>query len=58
MEDPQIKNAVEWFVGKQEKSGLWKLSMLRGKDKDLNLWICLAICRVLRRFCTSKDSDR
>jgi hypothetical protein len=22
MEDPQIKNAVEWFIGKQEKSGL------------------------------------
>lgn len=58
MEDPQIKNAIEWFIDEQEKSGLWNVSMLRGKDKGLNLWICLAICRVLRRFCTNRDSER
>lgn len=58
MEDPQVKNAVEWFVGKQDESGLWKVYMLRGRDKDLNLWICLAIIRVLRRFCTSTDFER
>jgi hypothetical protein len=58
MEDQQVKNAIEWFVDKHDKSGLWKGSILRGKDKDLNLWICLAICRVLRRFCTNTNSER
>ena len=58
MEDPQVKNAVEWFVGKQDESGLWKVYMLRGRDKDLNLWICLAIIRVFKRFCTSTDFER
>lgn len=47
-----------WFLGKQDKSGLWKVYMLRGRDKDLNLWICLAIIRVFKRFCTSTDSER
>ena len=37
---------------------LWKVYMLKGRDKDLNLWICLAIFRVLRRFYTNTDSER
>jgi transposase len=26
------------------------LHLVRGKDKDLNLWIALAICRIVKRF--------
>lgn len=58
MDDPQIKTAIEWFITRQHESGLWKVSMLRGKDRDLNLWICLAICRVIKRFCANEDSER
>jgi hypothetical protein len=58
MDDPRIKTAIEWFITRQHESGSWKVSMLRGKDRGLNLWICLAICRVIKRFCTNEDSER
>jgi hypothetical protein len=48
--DPRIKKAIEWLVARQQKNGLWKLSILKGKDKEVNLWMCLAICRVIKRF--------
>jgi hypothetical protein len=53
MMEPQIKKAVDWFINSQSENGLWKVPLLRGKDKDLNLWIALAICRVIKRFCTT-----
>jgi hypothetical protein len=49
-EDTDIQEALDWFVDKQEKTGLWKLKMLRGKGKDLHLWLDLAVCRVFKRF--------
>ena len=49
-DDSQINRALNWFVAKQKKNGVWKLPILRGKDKDLPLWISLAICRVFRRL--------
>jgi hypothetical protein len=29
-------------------SGIFDLKLLKGKNKDLKFWICLAICMVLR----------
>ncbi|MFB0562346.1 MAG: hypothetical protein ACETWM_14170 [Candidatus Lokiarchaeia archaeon] len=50
-EEPQIKGALEWFINRQKENGLWDLKMLKNKsDKDLNLWIALVICRILKRF--------
>jgi hypothetical protein len=49
-ENPQIKKAIDWFVIKQQQNGAWKLKLVRGKDKDLDLWITLAICRVFKKF--------
>jgi hypothetical protein len=51
MQDPQVKKAIDWLINAQSENGLWDVHLVRGKDKDLNLWIALAICRVFKRFC-------
>ncbi|MGD0451075.1 MAG: hypothetical protein ABSA79_08505 [Candidatus Bathyarchaeia archaeon] len=51
IEEPQIKKAIDWLINSQNENGLWNVHLVRGKDKDLNLWITLAICRVVKRFC-------
>ncbi|MGD0451942.1 MAG: hypothetical protein ABSA79_12935 [Candidatus Bathyarchaeia archaeon] len=51
MQEPQIKKAIDWLINAQQENGLWNVHLVRGKDKDLNLWIALEICRVLKRFC-------
>lgn len=55
MEDPLIKKVMDWFIDMQNEDGSWKLHLVRGKDKDLKLWIALAICRVIKRFCSNDD---
>jgi hypothetical protein len=50
-DDPHIRKVLEWFTSKQGRNGAWKLSLLRTKDKDLTLWVSLAICRIFKRFC-------
>jgi prenyltransferase beta subunit len=52
MEEPQIRRAMTWLINAQNENGLWKVHLVRGKDKDLSLWIALAICRVVKKFCT------
>ena len=47
---PQIKLALETLRDKQLKSGLWELKLLKTKDKNLSLWINLAVCRIFKRF--------
>ena len=49
---PQIKLAVETLRDKQSESGMWDLKLLKTKDKNLSLWINLAICRIFKRFYT------
>jgi squalene cyclase len=46
----QIAKALDWFITEQGADGVWKLNLLRNKDKDLSLWLSLAICRVFKRF--------
>jgi hypothetical protein len=52
-EDPQVRKGVEWLLSRQQRNGLWDLTMLKGKDKEISLWMCLAICRVIKRFCST-----
>jgi hypothetical protein len=52
-EEPGIAEAIQWFVTHQQSSGLWKLKTLKNQKKyHTDLWISLAICRVLKRLCT------
>ena len=48
----EVRTGLQWFIDRQQDDGLWNLHLLRGKDKELPLWIGLAICRVFRRFHT------
>jgi hypothetical protein len=49
-ENPEVKKALQWFVTEQQSNGAWKLKLVRGKDKELDLWVSLAICRVFKKF--------
>jgi Squalene-hopene cyclase C-terminal domain len=50
---PQIRKGLEWFSDRQEKTGVWKLSLrIMAGEKEPDLWISLAICRVFERFYT------
>jgi Squalene-hopene cyclase C-terminal domain/Prenyltransferase and squalene oxidase repeat len=48
--DPNIQEGLDFLRSRQTDSGLFNLKLLRGKDKDLKYWICLAICRIFKRF--------
>ena len=54
MEEPQIKKAMDWLINVQNENGLWNVHLMKGKDKDLSLWIALTICRVVKRFSSLK----
>lgn len=56
-EDPDIENALKWFIDHQEQDGLWKVSYSKihrppdnQKTFSSRLWITLAICRIFKRF--------
>ncbi|MGZ4856985.1 MAG: prenyltransferase/squalene oxidase repeat-containing protein [Methanobacteriaceae archaeon] len=49
-DDPNIRSGLNFLRSRQTDIGLFNLKLLRGKDKDLKYWICLAICRVFKRF--------
>lgn len=49
--EPQIDKALQWFINNQQETGMWKLHILKGQDKEiLQLWLALAICRIFKRF--------
>jgi len=52
-EDSHVKEALEWLRDRQQENGLWKVMLLRTKDKELIFWVSLAICRVFKRFYTT-----
>ncbi|MFI5264335.1 MAG: hypothetical protein ACHQM6_07460 [Candidatus Kapaibacterium sp.] len=49
-DEPQIKKAMQWFISHQDRSGLWKLETLRNKKYESELWVTLAICRIMKRL--------
>ncbi|MBY8996477.1 MAG: hypothetical protein KGD60_02005 [Candidatus Thorarchaeota archaeon] len=53
VEQPQIREGIDWFIEHQKKDGLWKLKLVRGtSDKSQNLWVNQVICRTLKRLLT------
>ena len=56
-EDYDVSCALDWLVGNQQESGLWKNSYSKihkasenTKSKEARLWISLAICRIFKRY--------
>ncbi len=49
-EAPPIRAALEHVRGLQRSDGTFAFRLLKGKDPELPLWICLAVCRSLRRL--------
>ena len=45
--DPDIARGVSWFARNQEANGLWNTGHNRPKGPDSDLWVGLAICRML-----------
>lgn len=49
-DDSQIEKALDWLTTKQEESGLWRSSYEKAKDREIHLWVSLAVCRVFEMF--------
>jgi hypothetical protein len=49
-ERPTISAALGRLRELQRADGTFAFKLLRAKDKDLPWWICLAVCRILRRW--------
>ena len=56
-DDKDIKKAQTWLRDNQQENGLWKLSYSKKKKikytqkaKEEQIWVSLAICRILKRF--------
>lgn len=47
---PSIKPALHRLRELQRADGTFAFKRLRGKDDELDWWICLAVCRSLKRF--------
>ena len=48
--EPHIAKALDWLAARQEENGLWKLKTLRNQRALSQLWLSLAICRIIKRF--------
>lgn len=48
--DPQVKLGLDFLRQRQTSEGLFDLKLLMIRDKDLKYWICLAVCRMFKRF--------
>ena len=49
-EIPTISAALSRLRELQRADGTFAFKLLKAKDKDLPWWICLAVCRILRRW--------
>jgi hypothetical protein len=52
---PTIRAALDRLRNLQRPDGTFELRLVRGADRDLPLWICLAVCRILVRWKYSAD---
>lgn len=52
VENPLINDALNRLAGMQGNDGLFELKLLKTGDRDLKLWVCLAVCRLFKRFLT------
>ena len=46
-DDPDIARGVAWFIDNQEANGLWNTGRNRPKNRHSDLWVALAVCRML-----------
>ena len=46
-DDPNIVRGMAWFLDNQDPIGLWNTGRNRPKGPDSDLWVGLAICRML-----------
>lgn len=46
----QIQEGLTFLSNQQNNEGLFDLKVVRGSDKDLKYWICLAICKLFKRY--------
>lgn len=49
-DNPHIQEGLTFLSNQQNNEGLFDLKVVRGSDKDLKYWICLAICRLFKRY--------
>ena len=49
-DNPDIASALDWLKRRQKHDGLFELKLLKNKGEDLKFWVCLAICRLFKRF--------
>ncbi len=49
-ETPSIGAALNRLQEVQRRDGTFDLKLVRGRDKDLPWWVCLAVCRILKRW--------
>jgi len=47
--DQKITEGIQWLIDQQEENGGWK-SAYEQKNQPVNLWVSLAICRVLKYY--------
>ena len=52
--DPDIARGVAWFIDNQEPGGLWNTGRNRPKGRHSDLWVGLAVCRMLNAVSTSQ----
>ena len=48
--DDEIRSALDWFIQHQEADGTWRSSYGGLKGMNPNLWVTLAVCRVLKHY--------
>jgi hypothetical protein len=52
VENPLINDALNRLVNMQGDDSLFELKLLKTGDRDLKFWVCLAVCRLFKRFLT------
>jgi hypothetical protein len=57
VEDKDVQNGLQWLVDHQQENGLWKVSYSEihrntenSQTARTQLWITLAICRIMKRL--------
>jgi hypothetical protein len=55
-EDPDILNALNWFVENQQLDGLWQTEYNKGTNSTRSYpWVTLAVCRLFKRYYSTPD---
>ncbi|MGZ4358534.1 MAG: prenyltransferase/squalene oxidase repeat-containing protein [Gaiellaceae bacterium] len=57
MDTAAIPRALERLRSLQRADGTFALKLVRAKDRDLDQWICLAVCRSLARWQATRGAD-